>query len=390
MQAFHYLLLLLRSCASVLFLDFSDIVCEMAGAISHNVREIQKRAEATGCKLMGIIKADAYGHGAIAVSHMLHACNGLDAFGVATLDEAIELRESGLPLSVRVLVLGATHPSEWSHYSHYNLDVMINSAQQADALIEWSTREHAAGRLDWPMRAHIMLNTGMSRDGLETFSKEDIHQDSCTKTFGSSGNQQTYHGVCPLAAAQVVQRVANVDNSILEFVAICTHMCDAKKGSDYTVLQFRRACAVVEEVRRLGVAVPCIHLENSESLLADCIPDDDFRALLRGNPPGTPQTIGYARSGGGMYGQRNHSFLKPAITVRAQIRHVHVADKGVPVGYDRSWVAPDDVVIATLALGFADGYSRSNSNTVVGYGKGATVVIGGTKCVVAGKVCMDL
>ena len=118
MQAFHYLLILLRSCASVAFLDFSHIVCEMAGAISHNVSEIQERAAATGCKLMGIIKADAYGHGAIAVSHMLHACNGLDAFGVATLDEAIELRESGLPLSVRVLVLGATHPSEWSHYSH--------------------------------------------------------------------------------------------------------------------------------------------------------------------------------------------------------------------------------------------------------------------------------
>jgi len=270
------------------------------GAISHNVSEIQKRAAATGCKLMGIIKADAYGHGAIAVSHMLHACNGLDAFGVATLDEAIELRESGLPLSVRVLVLGATHPSEWSHYSHYNLDVMINSAQQADALIEWSTREHAAGRLCWPMRAHIMLNTGMSRDGLETFSKEDIHQDTCTKSFGSSGNQQTYHGVCPVAAAQVIQRIANVDNAILEFAAICTHMCDAKKGSDYTVLQFRRACAVVEAVRRLGVAVPCIHLENSESLLADCIPDEEFRKLLLGNSPGMPPTIGYARSGGGM------------------------------------------------------------------------------------------
>jgi hypothetical protein len=92
-------------------------------------------------------------------------------------------------------------------------------------------------------------------------------------------------------------------------------------------------------VRRLGVAVPCIHLENSESLLADCIPDEEFRKLLHGNTPGMPPTIGYARSGGGMYGQRNHDFLKPAITVRAQIRHVHVADKGVPVGYDRSWVA---------------------------------------------------
>ena len=369
----------------------SRVVAEIdLGAISHNVSEIQKRAAATGCKLMGIVKADAYGHGAVAVSHMLHACNGLDAFGVATMDEAIELRESGLPLSVRVLVLGATHPSEWSNYSRYKLDVMINSGQQAEDLIKWSKGEHAGGRLQFPMRAHIMLNTGMSRDGLETFSKEDIPENSCAKAFGSAGNQQTYHGVCPVAAAQVIQRVASVDDSILEFVAICTHMCDAKKGSEYTVLQFRRACAVVEAVRRLGVPVPCIHLENSESLLADCIPDEELRALLEGNPPGTPPTLGYARSGGGMYGQRNHDFLKPAIVVRAQIRHVHIADKGVPVGYDRSWVAPDDVVIATLSVGFADGYHRNNSNTVVGYGKGATVVIGGRKCVVAGKVCMDM
>merc|ERR1719271_2119033 len=85
------------------------------------------------------------------------------------------------------------------------------------------------------------------------------------------------------------------------------------------------------------------------------------------------------RTGGGMYGQRNHSFLKPCVTLKAQVRHTHVAEKGVPVGYDRSWCAPEDVVIATIALGFADGYSRENSNAGA-YGVGGTVGVNGVIC----------
>ena len=116
------------------------------------------------------------------------------------------------------------------------------------------------------------------------------------------------------------------------------------------------------------------------------------QALLLGNPEGTSPTVGYARSGGGMYGQRDHAFLQPVISLQAQIRHLHVAEQGAPVGYDRSWLAPEDVTIATLALGFADGYSRENSNTdaEVGYGKAGKVGINGRICDIAGKVCMDM
>ena len=132
-----------------------------------------------------------------------------------------------------------------------------------------------------------------------------------------------------------------------------------------------------------------IHAENSESLLADCVPDGEFIKLLRGNPPGRPHTVGYARSGGGIYGQRAFDYLKPAITLKAQVRHVHVAKKNVPVGYDRAWSAPEDSIIATLAVGFADGYSRENSNAG-SYGKAAKVGVRGQLCDIAGKVCMDM
>merc|ERR1719191_1500129 len=104
-----------------------------------------------------------------------------------------------------------------------------------------------------------------------------------------------------------------------------------------------------------------IHVENSQALLDECIPNEQVKSLLEG-ADGNYETQGYCRCGGGMYGQRNFDFLKPCITLKAQVRHVHTAPKGAPVGYDRSWVAPEDVVIATLGIGFADGYMRENSN----------------------------
>merc|ERR1719420_1699926 len=131
-----------------------------------------------------------------------------------------------------------------------------------------------------------------------------------------------------------------------------------------------------------------IHVENSQALLDDAIPNDMVRDLLEG-PEGNCETVGYCRTGGGMYGQRNFDFLKPCITLKAQIRHTHIAPKGAPIGYDRSWVAPEDVKIATLAIGFADGYPRACSNAG-SYGVAANIGVHGQHCQIAGKVCMDM
>merc|ERR1719191_1468545 len=124
-----------------------------------------------------------------------------------------------------------------------------------------------------------------------------------------------------------------------------------------------------------------IHIKNSESVLAELIPTELMNELLHGKDGKEHRTLGYCRCGGGLYGQRNFDFIRPAITLKAQIRHTHIAAKGAPVGYDRSWVAPEDVRIATLGIGFADGYSRSNSNAGA-YGKGAHLGVGA-----AGHLC---
>ena len=358
-------------------------------AIVHNTREIQKRAIKSHCNLFAIVKANAYGHGAVAVAHTLACCNKIDAFGVATLAEAIELRESGLPASVRILVLGASiDVSEWIHYAEHDLDIMVSSAEAAEELIQWTTAEALAGRLKRPIRAHVMLNTGMSRIGLATFSR-DVLPSSADVPSATPSRAPSAPGLHAERAAAVVQKIHDASDAALEFVAICSHMSEAKAGSDFAIQQFQRLASVVHAVRALGIAVPMIHAENSESLLADCVPDCEFIKLLHGNPPGRPHTVGYARSGGGIYGQRTFDYLKPAITLKAQVRHVHVAKKNVPVGYDRAWSAPEDSIIATLAVGFADGYSRENSNAG-SYGKAAKVGVRGQLCDIAGKVCMDM
>jgi len=363
-------------------------------AISSNTSEIQKRAKQSGCHLVGIVKGDAYGHGSVAVAHMLVARNGVDFFGVATLEEALELRESGLPLNVRVLVLGASHASEWPVYARHRLDLMINSEESADALVSWCSRQTA---LPHAIRAHVMLDTGMGRIGLDAI--DEINEYTDVLAYGSTGNQQSYHGVNPDAveAAKVIKRIADADNGALEFAAICTHMSDAKEGSSYTTKQFERVKQVVEAVRSLGVRVPMLHLENTESLLSDKIPDDDFKALLKGNPGNGADTIGYARSGGGLYGLRAFDFLRTCLTVKVQIRHIHVVQKGLPVGYDRSWTATEDCVIATIAAGFADGLSFENSNVgddakagLSGRSGRGQVFVNGRMCDIAGKVCMDM
>ena len=90
-----------------------------------------------------------------------------------------------------------------------------------------------------------------------------------------------------------------------------------------------------------------------------------------------------------MYGQRNHDFLRPCVTLKAQVRHLHEVNKGIPVGYDRSWTAPEDLLVATLAIGFADGFERELSNAKT-YGQHGKVYIAGKECPIAGKVCMDM
>ena len=118
---------------------------------------------------MAVVKADAYGHGAAVVARVLHRHCGIDFFAVATLPEALELRAAGLD-DCRVLVLGASVPSEWPVYARFDLELVVESKATADRLAALQPPPK-------PIKAHVMLNTGMNRIGLSTF-------DSTTETHG--------------------------------------------------------------------------------------------------------------------------------------------------------------------------------------------------------------
>jgi len=334
-------------------------------AISHNANELQKLCAKTNRKLMGILKANSYGHGAVPVAHMLMKCNQMDFFGVASINEAIELRMSGIPPSVHILVLGPSDPlqSEWRMFNYYDLDIGVQNSETIDGLINWATEQKRNGDLPRPLRVHVLLNTGMSRVGLQTFFAADDEGDP----------NQYKEGV--QEAARLIKKVADADKGAILFSAVMTHMCDAHKGNPFTQTQFARLKRVVTAARALGVRIPAIHMENSEATLEGLITPDQVRDILRG-PNNEFDTVGYCRSGGGMYGQRNYPMIKPACRLMAQVRNVHVT--------------PDDQVIATVACGYADGYSRDFGNEGSTYGKGGSVGIHGVICDIAGKVAMDL
>ena len=195
-------------------------------------------------------------------------------------------------------------------------------------------------------------------------------------------------------------------------------MADAANSTTakYTRRQFSRFAKVVRELRARGVHVPMVHVENSEALLSEQVDTEKIRQLTapmmrsprnsaderaqpreESSPPPSGaaaadddaeyellECAGYCRVGGALYGQRKHAVLQPVLTLKAQVRHVFTCEAGMTVGYDRSWVTPRETVIATLAIGFADGFSRANSN------RAGAVGVRGRRCAVAGKVCMDM
>lgn len=339
-------------------------------AISSNFDKLNGIAQKKLCKVLPVIKANAYGYGAVPVAQCLYKNNNVDGLCVATLDEAIQLRTNHIPEKVDILVLGPTHISEYPYYSQYNLGLTIDSIESGKNIIDWAIKSYQNDKLVKPLKIHIILNTGMSRIGLETYiPNEDI---ACKESV------------------KIIKKLYNTDNNIIELCSIFTHLASCTGSSDiecnnFTQSQYNRILKIVQDSRKLGVSIPMIHIENSQSLLVDNITTNQIQLLMEGNPDQSISKI-YCRVGGGLYAQRDFLFLSPTITLKAQLRNIHFVKKGTKVGYDGVWSAVKDTYIGTLSIGFADGLSRYySSNNINGY-----VYINGIKCPIVGKVCMDM
>lgn len=302
-------------------------------AIGHNIGEVRKRL-APGVKLMAVIKADAYGHGACRVGKYLES--QVDYFAVATLEEALELRESGITRPI--LILSYISPSQYPELVEHNITQTIDSPEQADAL------EAAAARAGVRAKIHIAVDTGMTRIGFQVTEEE----------------------------ADRVARIAQLSH--LEMEGIFTHFsCADQEDKTYCGMQlekFERMCRYLEERK---VKIPIRHICNSAGIMEF----DGYRFDM-------------VRSGIVTYGlypseevQKDRLNLIPAMEWKAHVIHVKDVEAGVSVGYGATYTTSRPVTrIATVSVGYADGYPRALS------GKGS-VLIRGKRAPILGRVCMD-
>jgi alanine racemase len=303
-------------------------------ALRHNVRVLQERAD--GADLMAIVKADAYGHGAVPVARTLHD-EGVRHFAVARPAEGIRLREAGL--ADRILVLGAPIPEQLSVYTAHDLDLTVSSAAVAAAACEHGTPSS-------PVRVHVKVDTGMGRIGLP-----------------------------PEEAPSVIARLSDAPGVVL--AGIWTHFATADQPkSDFAQTQLDRFEAVLDDVDRPHPFTGHVHTANTGALLTIGARAQDFSAPL-------------VRTGIALYGLAASADLdaridlRPVMTLSARVTHLKTVAPGTSVSYGARWQAPRTTRIATLGVGYGDGYPRLCSGR-------ATVRIAGAERPIVGTICMDM
>ncbi len=300
------------------------------GALRANARWI--RQQAAPAHLLAVVKANAYGHGAIPVARTLEE-EGVSYFGVATVPEAIELREAGI--TGRILVMEAPLPEYLPAYERYGLDVNVPSLEIARWITEHSTKE---------LHVHVKLDTGLGRLGMPP--KEAVE-----------------------AIAALRQYVPP------EHIALWTHLATADEpGSPFVREQVKRFRSVYEHVKD---AVGLVHVAPSGGLL-------DFPDVLHLAPGRTLVRAGLLLYGyAPAIGYSVQPDVVPVMRVETRIIQIKTVEARTTVSYGRTWVAPDEAVIAVLAAGYADGYPRHASNR-------AYVRIRSKRYPVVGMVCMDM
>ncbi len=289
--------------------------------------------------VMPVVKADAYGHGANILSK-LYEDNGADGFAVSNINEAIKLRKFGIKKDI--LVLGFT-PIKYIHQMYaFNITQTVYCKQYAEQLSE------AALSNNFVIKAHFKLDTGMCRLG-----------------FDARNNQ--------LNGIYEIEQCLNLPN--LNFEGIFTHFSSAdsveKNDIKFSDTQYNLFCETVEKLKSNGHSFKFIHCCNSA---ASALRNSDNGNLIRpgiilyGLSPASGLEVGYIQ--------------KPIMSVKSAVSMIKTINNGDSVSYGRTFVADREMKLATVPIGYADGYPRAMSNR-------GFVLINGKKAPIIGRVCMD-
>lgn len=298
-------------------------------AIASNMDAIREKA---GVPVMAVVKADAYGHGAVQVARLLQ--DKCAFFCVSSILEAMELRQAGL--STPILILGHTPADAFPTAIREGIRPTIYRLEDALALSK------AAQFLELPARFHFAVDTGMSRIGFQV-TEEDA--DICARIASLPG----------LFAEGLFSHFATAD---------CADLTRAKK-------QAERFAEFDGMLRRRGVKVPIRHLNNSAGLMNFATPYEMVRSGI----------ITY-----GMYPSDEVDpsllSLRPALQWLSRVTHVKTLPAGREISYGGTYVTKADTVVATIPVGYADGYRRNLSGKFY-------VLIHGQKAPILGRICMD-
>lgn len=303
-------------------------------AVEHNYDVIKK---ATNADICCVIKADAYGHGAVTLAKIYEQL-GAKFFGVSNIEEALQLRNNGIKTSI--LIFGYTPAVDVSTLSQNNISQCVYSFEYAKELANECEKQNTK------IKIHIKIDTGMSRLG---FYFQDIQRDI---------------------------------NSIKEIKAVCampyfisqgifTHFAVSDEGTDdFTMKQLANFKECLNLLKDINFKI--VHCANSGAIEDFALAHFDMvRAgiILYGLSPSTAM--------------RNKLDLKPALSLKSVISHIKTIEKGSSVSYGRIFVADKKMRIATIPIGYADGYTRILAEN------NAEILINGTRCRVIGKICMD-
>lgn len=303
-------------------------------AVAWNMEQMKKNLK-EGTEMVAVIKTDGYGHGAVQVASMLESYDYVWGYAVATLDEAVVLRAA--EIQKPILVLGCIFPDQYWEMLKYEIRMNVYTKEMAEAISALAVEKGEQAYV------HIKLDTGMARLG---FSAEE----------SSIGE---------------IKEIAELPNLVLE--GVFTHFAKAdEEDKTFTMMQLEKFEWMTQRLEEEGVTFPYVHASNSAGII-------DVRRA----------DYNLVRAGIAIYGlypseevDKEKVQLKPALSLKSHIAFVKDIPAGTPVSYGGDFVSEHQMRIATIPIGYGDGYPRSLSDT--GY-----VLIRGKKAPIIGRICMD-
>ncbi|MCI8341692.1 MAG: alanine racemase [Firmicutes bacterium] len=302
-------------------------------ALDFNIKSIIKKVP-KGVGIVGTVKADGYGHGAVETAKILRE-NGVKIFSVALLDEAVSLRKNGIYEDI--LILGFTPQNGVKDVVRYGITQTISSFEEAKIISEEAKNQNKTAKI------HIKIDTGMGRLGFAPTNK----------------------------SFDEIIDISQFENLLVE--GIFTHFAVSDIfDKTFTLKQKERFLFAINSLKERGLDIPIKHCANSAAVIDF---EDMFFDMVR------PGIVLYGMYPSDEVNARNLP-LKPAMSLKTQIAFVKEIEAGESVSYGRTYIADKKMRVATLPVGYADGFSRLLSNR-------GCAIVNGVKVRVIGRICMD-